>query len=63
MTSPGGRVVWARRPLTLCAIAVATYANWFTVGFVYDSRQLILEDPRVHAATAENVDLILHRSY
>lgn len=53
----------ALRAAALCALAFAAYANSFHDGFAFDSRQLVLQDPRVHAATAENVGLILHHSY
>ncbi|HZP47642.1 MAG TPA: hypothetical protein VFB07_03845 [Vicinamibacterales bacterium] len=53
----------ALRALGLCAIAIAAYANSFAAGFAFDSRALILQDPRVHAATADNVDLILRHTY
>lgn len=53
----------ALRAAALCALAFAAYANSLHGGFAFDSRQLVLQDPRVHAATAENVDLILHHSY
>jgi hypothetical protein len=51
------------RMTVLCAVAIAAYANSFHAGFAFDSRQLILQDTRVHASTAENVDLILHHTY
>ncbi len=47
----------------LCAIVIAAYSNSFGAGFAFDSRQLILQDPRVHAATADNVNLILQHTY
>ena len=47
----------------LCVLVIAAYANAFSTGFVLDSQQLVLNDPRVHAATAENVGLIINRSY
>ena len=50
-------------PALLCVLAVVVYANTFHGGFAFDSRQLILQDPRVHAATSQNIDLILHHSY
>ena len=53
----------ALRAFALCALTAAAYANSFHAGFAFDSRQLVLQDPRVHAATAENVDLILQHSY
>src|SRR5262245_18702797 len=47
----------------LCALVLAAYANSFSAGFALDSRQLVLNDARVHAVTAENVALILQKSY
>ena len=47
----------------LCVLVLAAYANSFSAGFALDSRQLVLNDPRVHAVTAENLDLILQKSY
>ncbi len=49
--------------LALVALTVAAYANALTTGFAYDSRQLVLQDARVHALTADNVDQILHHTY
>ena len=46
----------------LCALVLVAYSNAFSAGFALDSRQLVLNDTRVHAVTAENIDLILHRS-
>ena len=43
----------------LCLLTLAAYSNSFGAGFVMDNRGLILQDVRVHAATAENVDLIV----
>ena len=47
----------------LCVLVLAAYANSFPTGFALDSRQLVLNDPRVHAVTAENIDRILQKSY
>src|SRR4051812_31152266 len=49
--------------LGLCLVTLAAYSNSFGAGFVMDSRGLILQDARVHAATAENLDLILGHTY
>lgn len=49
--------------LALCALVLLTYSNSFRSGFVFDNAWVILEDSRVHAATAGNVELILTRSY
>jgi hypothetical protein len=42
---------------------LAAYSNSFSAGFALDNRQLILQDPRVHAATSTNIGLILGHSY
>lgn len=47
----------------LCVLVIAAYANSFSAGFALDSQQLVLNDPRVHAVTAENVGLIINRTY
>ncbi|HZT75236.1 MAG TPA: hypothetical protein VFA27_01165 [Vicinamibacterales bacterium] len=47
----------------MCAVAIAVYGNAFRTGFAFDSRQLILQDTRVQAATAENVRQILQHTY
>ena len=49
--------------LILAVLAFLAYSNSFTAGFSLDSRALILQDPRVHAATSENVSLIVDRTY
>lgn len=51
------------RAVALCALAIAAYANSFRCGFAFDSRQLILQDPRVQAATADNVTQIARHTY
>lgn len=50
-------------PLGLVLLCVAVYSNALGGGFVLDSRQLILRDPRAHAWSAENLRLILQHSY
>ena len=47
----------------LCLLALLAYSNSFQTGFVFDSRVLVLEDRRIQAATADNVNLILNHSY
>jgi len=47
----------------LCAITLLAYSNSFGVGFALDNRALILNDSRVHEATAQNVALIFQHSY
>jgi tetratricopeptide (TPR) repeat protein len=47
----------------LCAITLLAYANSFGMGFAFDARAIILDDSRIHKATAENLNLILHYEY
>src|ERR1700734_1748714 len=47
----------------LCLLTVAAYGNSFGSGFVFDNKGLIQDDPRVHEASAENVELILEHTY
>ena len=57
---------WKRHLLCiagLCAVALAAYSNSFHSDFVYDNRAMILEDPRVHAATSGNLQLIWSQGY
>ena len=49
--------------LSLCVLTALVYSNSFRSGFVFDNRPLILQDPRVHAATTENVKLIFDHTY
>ena len=50
-------------PVGLVLVCVLAYGNALGGGFVLDSRQLILRDPRVHAWTTENLRLILQHTY
>jgi tetratricopeptide (TPR) repeat protein len=47
----------------LCAIAFLAYSNSFGLGFAVDGRSKVLIDARVHAATSENIRLILTKHY
>ncbi len=47
----------------LAAVTFLAYSNSFSAGFTFDSQGLILQDPRVHEATPQNIGLILHRTY
>lgn len=49
--------------LALFLLTLLAYSNSFQAGFVLDNKPLILSDPRVHAATTENLQRILDRSY
>jgi hypothetical protein len=42
----------------LFALTLLAYANSFPTGFPLDNRFLILEDPRLAAATSANLNLI-----
>jgi hypothetical protein len=53
----------AWRILGLCVVALAAYSNSFQSGMVFDNSAAILQDVRVHSATARNLDLILHEEY
>src|SRR5579864_2745724 len=46
----------------LLVIILGAYSNSFRSGFPLDNDPLILQDPRVHAATSENVSLIISHS-
>jgi protein O-mannosyl-transferase len=47
----------------LWALVLAAYSNSFDAGFVYDNESAILDDARVHEATAHNVRRILTEGY
>ena len=49
--------------LALWALVFLAYSNSFRSGFVFDNAWVILEDPRVHAATAGNVARVFSESY
>src|SRR5580692_4402518 len=61
------KVVPDRRPFLaaagLCVLTLAAYSNSFSAGFVFDNRGLLLEDPRIREASAENIGLILQHNY
>ena len=46
------------RILAVVALALIAYSNSFRAGFVFDNSAAILQDPRVHAVTEQNVHLI-----
>ena len=46
----------------LCAATLLAYSNSFQAGFSLDSRGILLQN-RIHAATAENLQLILGHTY
>lgn len=47
----------------LCALTLAAYSNSFSSGFVFDNKGLLLEDPRIREAGADNIGLILQHTY
>lgn len=49
--------------LALFALTLLAYSNSFQTGFPLDNRFLILEDPRLTAATADNLNLIFTQDY
>lgn len=49
--------------LLLCALTLLVYSNSFRVPIIFDSKGLLLQDPRIRAATSENVALILKHTY
>ncbi|HEY4837080.1 MAG TPA: DUF1736 domain-containing protein [Candidatus Acidoferrales bacterium] len=58
--------VWLKHLLAgaaLCVVTLLAYSNSFHDGFVIDSHSLILNDPRIRDASAENVGLIFEHSY
>jgi len=46
----------------LFLITLSAYSNSFRAGFPLDNDPLILQDPRVHAVTSENISEIISRS-
>jgi protein O-mannosyl-transferase len=52
-----------RLPVLLLLVALIAYANTPGLGFALDSVNLIKGDPRVRAATVENIALILKNDY
>jgi tetratricopeptide (TPR) repeat protein len=58
-----GRRRHAAAALALAVLIVAAYGNGISGGFTFDGRHLILDDPRVHAATRENLALIFTQDY
>ena len=47
----------------LCALTLAAHSNCFTAGFVFDNKGLLLADPRIREASAENLGLIVQHTY
>jgi protein O-mannosyl-transferase len=57
------RLLNAGGALLLFGLLLATYSNSFAGQFLGDSGAAVLEDPRVHSVTRENLDLIFHQQY
>ncbi len=49
--------------LLLLALVFVTYANSFAGEFLADSGAVVLEDPRVHEVSRDNLDLIFRQQY
>ena len=47
----------------LCAVTLLAYSNSFSAGFAFDNNGLLLQDPRLREATAQNIGLIFQRTY
>jgi tetratricopeptide (TPR) repeat protein len=62
MTAPRFPHAWRWRA-ALCAIALAAYLNSFGLDLAFDGRRMVHDDPRIRAASAENLRLILTRDY
>ncbi len=49
--------------MLLCVAALTAFSNSFNAGFAFDSKPILLEDPRIRQATAENISLIFQHTY
>lgn len=62
---PGSRLArrhgW--RLALLWAAALVAYSNSFNAGLIFDNRPVILQDPRIQAATLHNAGLIFKEGY
>lgn len=47
----------------LCAIVLLAYSNSFTAAFTLDSVGLVLQDPRVHEVSSQNLADVVERTY
>ena len=48
--------------VALFVVTLSVYSNSFRSGFPLDNDPLILQDPRVHAVTVENISAIINHS-
>ncbi len=60
---PARRLPWWGRLLILEIVVLAAYSNSFRADLVADSATVILKDPRVQAASVENVSRIFQEGY
>jgi hypothetical protein len=49
--------------LLLLVLVFVTYGNSFAGGFLGDSGAVVLEDPRVHEISRDNLNLIFRQQY
>jgi len=49
--------------LALSLLTLLAFSNSFSTGFALDNQTLLLGDTRIQAATAANIDLIVHHTY
>ena len=68
--TPQAAVAGSERPVrhsaaiaALCALTLLVYANSFRAGFTLDNKGLLIEDPRLRAASSENVQQIFDHTY
>ena len=61
--SPGAWRAHAWRLAAIWALALAAYSNSFQAGLLFDNEGVILQDPRVHASTLQNIGQILTQGY
>jgi protein O-mannosyl-transferase len=47
----------------LCLVTLLAYSNSFSAGFTFDNKGLLLQDPRIREASAQNLERILERTY
>jgi tetratricopeptide (TPR) repeat protein len=65
-TSGAPARLWPRHAAAIVALwvlALAAYSNSFAGGFVFDNAPIVQNDPRIRAATAENVRRIFTTEY
>jgi protein O-mannosyl-transferase len=65
---PARPSVWSRfrhpiAVLVLCVAALLAFSNSFDTGFALDNKPILLQDPRIQAATRENLAQIWRHTY